>query len=671
MGGSRDRSRKAPQGVALAVALAACAALPASAAPDDLILVSRASGFGGAAANRASSAPSLSADGRLVAFESAASNLSSFGNTIPDVFVRDSIAGTTTLVTRGAHGLFQSPESREPSGDPAISADGRVVAFASAADNLSTSDADGVRDVFVGELGTGAITLVSRGSGIPDGPAGTDDSGEPAISGDGGVVAFTSEADNIAANDNNGVTNVYVRNLSSHTTVLASRASSAGDGDSTAPAVSADGRLVAFTSAAGNLSDEDAAGVTDVFVRDVAAGTTTLVSRATGLNGAAAGGSSRDASISADGRLVAFASDANDLSGEDDDGVTNVFVRDLVAGTTTLVSRATDGAAATGSSTEPVISADGRHVAFRSTADNLSSSDVDSVSNVYVRDLATGETSLISRATGAGGRGATGASSQPALSGDGRLVAFTSAAQDLSSEDGPEGDVFLRDHLGSPGPAGDPDAPPAPPDPTTPSLTLTTARVIGAFGARALSARLVVRGTSTGAAATELTLRRTTGPRATGMRTAQSLVLRVTGAGPFTARLALSTRLAPGRYALAAPGVNAAPSVRTVVIDRPPRGVLRDAFVSAAQNGPPALVLPRRTRALFCHFVFAVPPTRKPITTEWSGPGVARETTVRRPGTRVIGFLRTTGGPGFAPARYSCILRVAGKRLASVSARVR
>jgi Tol biopolymer transport system component len=445
----------------VACATAAALALPATAARDDLDLVSRANGPGGAAADGESSSPSLSADGRYAAFASGAANLAADDlDPAGDVFVRDLVAGTTTLASRGPGGFAADAGS----GAPAISGDGRVVVFQSVATNLSGEDVDGVQDVFARDLMAGTTTLVSRAS---SGGAGADgDSMNPAVSADGRFVAFESLADNLAADDDKDALDVFVRDLATGATTLASRATggAAGDGSSFDPSISGDGRLVAFASAAGNLSsDDDPSVLQNVYLRDLAAGTTALASRAGGPGGAGGDDNSFGPSISADGRVVAFTSDASNLVPGAAGGV---YARDLAAARTLLVSRAggPDGAPAQAASDEPSTSADGRVVAFQSDEDGLSPDDV-VLRDVFARDLAAGTTTLLSRAAGPGGPGADGDSFRPSVSGDGRFVAFESVADNLSAiDDDGVVNVFRRD-LGVPPPAAAAGPPPGPASP--------------------------------------------------------------------------------------------------------------------------------------------------------------------------------------------------------------
>ena len=437
-----------------------------AAAKDDLVLVSRAAG---APADGDSEFASISGNGRYVAFQSRAKNLSNDdGDGSIDIFVHDLQSGTNTLASRVSGGA--GPAGDADAEDPSMSADGRFVVFQSSSDNLSGEDDDAYFDIFVRDLQTTVTSYVSRATG-PTGVSGNGDSFYPAISADGRHVAWASAAASLSPDDGDPLYDVFVRDLQSNRTVYVSRATgemgSAGNGDSIFPALSADGRYVAFESTAANLSTEDTDPTNDVFVRDLQTNTTTYVSRASGGSGAGGDGHSFAPSISADGRYVAFESVANNLSGADDNAVRNVFVRDLQTGVTTYVNQAGGGAAVGGDSSEPSISADGRYVAFSSHANNLAADDNDNEENVYVRDLQAGAITYVSRAGGATGAAGDNDSEGPSISADARLVAFRSDANNLSAEDDDDyPNVFVRDVLGTP--AG----PPTPgPDTTGPAVS--------------------------------------------------------------------------------------------------------------------------------------------------------------------------------------------------------
>jgi Tol biopolymer transport system component len=293
-------------------------------------LVSRASD--GAAADAGSGAPAISADGRVVAFESDATNLDARdADALTDVFARDVRAGTTTLVS----GPGTAPRTGT-STEPSVSADGTVVAFTSTVTALHPDDDDPpdtpLADVFTRDLQTGALTLASRGDGSA-GEKGNDASDSPAISGDGRVVAFSSTATNLDATDTDSVADVFVRDLALHTTLVVSvgdgQASSNGDADSSSPAISQTGRFVAFTSLTG-FDPSDADALPDVYSREVAGARTRLLSRATGVLGAKGNGPSDAPSISADARFTAYTSAATNLDPDDADASTDIFVRDVL-----------------------------------------------------------------------------------------------------------------------------------------------------------------------------------------------------------------------------------------------------------------------------------------------------------------------------------------------------
>ncbi len=348
----------------------------------------------------------ISADGRYVAFQSNATNLvAGDTNGAPDVFVRDLQTGTTTLVSVSAAG----GPSDGNSVSPAISADGNHVAFVSDATDLVSGDTNGGADVFVRDLQTGTTTLVSvSATGGPSDGGGSPIPGIPAVlfvdrpslSADGRHVAFESDATNLVAGDTNGIADVFVRDLQTGITTLVSVSATGGPSDggayfnSGSPSMSADGRYVAFQSNATNLvAGGDINFFTDVFVRDLQTGTTTLASASP--TGGLGDNASFDASISADGRSVAFQSNATNLVAGDTNGAPDVFVRDLQTGTNTLVSVTPTGGPSDGNSDSPAISADGNHVAFESDATNLVAGDTNGVADVFVRDLQTGATTLV------------------------------------------------------------------------------------------------------------------------------------------------------------------------------------------------------------------------------------------------------------------------------------
>src|SRR5215218_4203269 len=364
-------------------------------------LVSRADGAAGAVGDGNSYNPSISADGRYVAFASTAESLVPDDAAYNDVFVRDLAAGTTTLVSRasGPAGAAGDGESIEPS----ISADGRHVAFASGANNLVADDVKTAQgDVFVRDLDASVTELVSRASGAA-GIAAADYSFEPSISADGRMVAFSSRAqlDPEDFDESSFPQDVFVRDRAAAVTVLVSRASGAtgkpSDVESSSPAISADGTHVAFASDA-KLTGQRGYD-RNVFVRDLAAGTTRLVS--VGDEGKA-GDAKRLPAISADGRYVAFQTRGDELSRADADARVDVFVRDMTKGLTVTVSRAsgTLGVPADAPSSSAAISADGALVAFDSRATNLSAADGDSVADVFLRRVVYAKEPALPRCAG-------------------------------------------------------------------------------------------------------------------------------------------------------------------------------------------------------------------------------------------------------------------------------
>ena len=333
-----------------------------------------------------------------------------------------------------------------PSYSPVVSALGRHVAFLSDATNLVSGDNNNVADVFLRDRDTYATIRVNVSS------SGAEANGTPvsapAVSQSGRFVAFDSNATTLIAGDSNNASDVFVRDTQTNTTTRVSVATGGAEsnGPSFGPSLSDDGRYVAFSSAATNL----AVGVTgtQVYVHDRVTTTTSIVS--VGPSGLPGDGPSGGASISADGRRIAFTSSATQLVAGDTNGVADVFVRDLLAGVTQRVSVHSSGAQADAASpSAPWISAAGGHVVFSSTATNLVSGDTNGTWDVFVRDLSTNTTTRVSvDSLGAAGNGPSGWLARPTVTADGRLVAFASRATNLIPGDtNASDDVFVHDRL--------------------------------------------------------------------------------------------------------------------------------------------------------------------------------------------------------------------------------
>jgi len=414
-------------------------ALPSRLPAQQTLRVSVASS--GAEGNQNSFDASISAAGRFVAFGSVASNLvPGDTNGFQDVFVHDLQTGQTTRVSvdhsSGAGGNNHSFA-------PSISADGRFVAFNTSASNLVPGDTNRTSDVFVRDLHTGQTTRVSVDSSGAEGNAG---SAFPSISADGRFVAFDSLASNLVPGDMNGTWDVFIHDLQTGLTTRVSVDSSGAEGnsESISPSISAAGRFVAFESWASNLVPGDTNGLEDVFVHDLQTGQTTRVSLDT--SGSEGNNHSDGPSISAAGRFVTFGSVASNLVPGDTNGSWDVFVHDLQTGQTTRVSVDTSGAEGNNDSRYPSISADGRFVAFDSSASNLVPGDTDRHRDVFVHDRLTRQTTRVS--VGISGAGGNNPGVFPSISADGRFVTFHSSASNLVHDDtNGTWDVFVHGPL--------------------------------------------------------------------------------------------------------------------------------------------------------------------------------------------------------------------------------
>ncbi len=417
-----------------------------------LVSVNSAGNNGG---NSSSGGPTISSDGRFVAFFSQASNLVSVADTNEDydVFVRDMVAGTTRLVSLN---VDHTGPANGASLYPYINADGRFIAFESFATDLSeTPDNPGSNDVFVRDMISGVTTQASKSS---TGLSADTHSVQPVLSVDGKTIAFQSNA-NLTPDDTNTSHDIFVRNLTTGTITLASlnrQGTGSGNAISFTPSLSADGRFIAFVSAANNLVANDSGNTEDVFVRDLQTGTTVMAS----INTTGAGGgnfSSRSPVISGNGRVVVFESGASNLAFNDTNNRLDVFARDLQAGTTTLVSRNLTGTASGNhSSFLPNVDASGRIVTFKSLATDLVNvADNNEGEDVFVRSLMTGATKLASINSAGTAAGNMMSSNYPAISANGRVIEFDSLASDLVNNDSNDTfDVFAY-RFALPSPASD------------------------------------------------------------------------------------------------------------------------------------------------------------------------------------------------------------------------
>lgn len=383
----------------------------------------------GTQADFGGSEPGLSADGGHVAFSSFASNLAPDDtNGASDIFVKDLDTGEIALASAAADGTQANGTSRFPN----LSADGGTVLFQSRADNLVPNDTNRQAEIFVKDLDTGSIVLANTaadgktvsiydylppsfsedgryaafGSGASiyvkdldtgalvdahaaaDGTLGNDNRARnPSLSADGRAVAFESPASNLVPDDTNGRQDIFVKDLDTGAIV---RASIAADGTETNAwsynaALSGDGGAVAFQTLANSLVPNDTNGKSDIFVKDLNSGA--VVRASTAASGTQANGESSNASLSNDGRFVAFESIAGNLVPDDSNGRRDIFVKDLETGAIVRVSTAADGTEGNGQSFSPDISADGSSVSFESDATNLVPGDTNGSRDVFVKDL--------------------------------------------------------------------------------------------------------------------------------------------------------------------------------------------------------------------------------------------------------------------------------------------
>ncbi len=386
---------------------------------------------------RRSTIPAVSSQGQFVAFSSRAriiagpASLASF-----QVFVRDMETDSRLLVSRARDGGGGNGDS----GWPSISADGTRIVYTSGADNLVRGDTNGAADIFMYDTTTGTTTLVSQ---APNGDPANRRSFLATISADGTHIVFTSSATNIVRGSGD-FDNVFIYDIAADTTRLVTRPpdGSAANYYSVAGSISGDGTRVTYRSGASNLVRDDTNGRDDVFLYSATTDTNKLISRTSA--GESANADSVTSSISADGSTVAYYSNATDLS-NDPTNTSNVFVYDVAAASTTLISRGRDGQPANNQSYYPSISGDGTLIAYTSAATDLVAADEYAGSDIFVYDTTSGSTRLITKALD--GSAASDGSDRASISVDGTHVGYESRADNLVQGDNDAGfrplDVFL------------------------------------------------------------------------------------------------------------------------------------------------------------------------------------------------------------------------------------
>jgi hypothetical protein len=367
----------------------------------------------------------LSSDGRYAVFASTATNLAAGATSgVSQIYRKDLTTGTVILVSKawGSTGVAGDAGSSAPS----ISDDGSVVVFASAATNLISGEVGSTTNIFHVDLIGASIGRVPIATppGQPN-AAGQN----PLVSGNGQVVVFASAATNLVASDANGVSDVFAykrsgTNAGTTRRVSLTSAGAEAGAASSMPTVNQDGTSIAFQSSAGLVAG-DTNGFEDIYLATVDWGVVgnpviTRISNASGGGNPDAG--SQAPSINTDGSIVAFASTATNLVASDTNAVADIFVYDRSLLTTYRISVSESEAQAGAASSAPSISGSGRYVAFASTATNLVTADTNAVNDVFVRDRTGGHTTRLS--TDATGTQSTELSTAPAISRDGAMIGF-------------------------------------------------------------------------------------------------------------------------------------------------------------------------------------------------------------------------------------------------------
>jgi Tol biopolymer transport system component len=405
---------------ALIVSAAGCEPAPTAAWDSELVSANAAGTLG---ATGRMFVHDISTDGTKVLFGGLAPDLGfpdSNPSTGQDAYVRDLVSGTVVRITTSSTG----DGSNGTFSSGRFTPDGTGVVFATTASNLGPSDTNNLSDVYSHDLTTGENHLLSVNAGGTG--SGNGASTLPVISPDGNHIAFQSNASNLGPADTNGASDVYIRDLVADTTELVSvdvtGSHAGGLASNVTGGFNADGTRLAFGSLARDLVPVSPSASNAAYVRDLAAGTTTLVSVASDGGVLPGNGAAQAAALSPDGTEVAFEYLAPDPS------VfpplrKDIYLRDLTAGTTSLVAP---------SSGKPAFAPDGSAVVFESAAGILVSGDGNGQNDVFLYRVATGAVELVST-DASGAQSAAGASANAVFSADGSVIGFTSSAPNVVS----------------------------------------------------------------------------------------------------------------------------------------------------------------------------------------------------------------------------------------------
>lgn len=398
--------------------------------------------------NEGSRRPSITPNGRFVLFNSFASDLvTGDTNGVTDIFLKDRKTGVVTRISTNALGQEGNAESGNYF-NAAITPNARFAVFESEADNLVQQDLNIVKDVFLKNIKTAAVTRVSTNS---QGVEANGESFTASISANGRYVAFTSAATNLVDGDSNANADIFVKDLKTGAVTRASTNSQgqqANNGNSYSAVISPNGRYVVFESDATNLVDNDTNASFDIFLKDLKTGKITRVS--TSSENEQANFASSNANLTANGRYVVFDSEATNLVAGDNNDNGDVFVKDLKTGAIKLASTNIQGQQADSVSRDASISSNGRYVVFQSSASNLGANVLnDSIDEIFLKDMKTGQVTLVSANNN--GVQADNSCWYPTLTPNGKYIAFYSYAANLVDGDSNNSaDVFVFNPKGKP-----------------------------------------------------------------------------------------------------------------------------------------------------------------------------------------------------------------------------